>query len=80
MKATIMEGAEFEGVVPRAAVKGQDGFYDLEEVRHFVIENWEKAGRIGLARQEVKAMEAMKAKAEKKERETLDRKRKDVSS
>lgn len=80
LKATIMEGAEFEGVVPRAAVKGQDGFYDLEEVRHFVIENWEKAGRIGLARQEVKAMEAMKAKAEKKERETLDRKRKDVSS
>lgn len=78
LKVTIMEGVEFEGVTPKAAVKDQDGFYDLEEVQRFVLEHWEKAGRVGLARQEVKAQETMKAKAEKREREAQDKKRKEV--
>lgn len=58
-------------------MKGQDGFYDLDEVRRFVLENWEKAGRIGLAKQESRAREAMRLKAEKKEQEAHGIKRKD---
>jgi hypothetical protein len=76
LKAAIVE---FDGVArPRATVKDQEGFYDLEVARRFVLENWEKAGRAGLARQDLKAMEAMRAKAEKREREANDGKRKDA--
>jgi hypothetical protein len=77
LKATIMEGLEFDGMIPQAAAKDQDGFYDPEEVRQFVLENWQRAGRIGLARQEVRASEVMKAKKAKKEKEkeTEDKKR-----
>ena len=78
LKATIMEGVEFDGVIPKAAGKDQEGFYNIDEVRRFVLENWEAAGRIGLARQEIRAMEAMKVKAEKKEAQ--ERKRKEASS
>jgi hypothetical protein len=81
LKATIMEGVEFDGTVPKAAEKDDEGFYDVNEVRAFVLGNWEKAGRIGLQRQEAKAIEAMKAKTEKKQleaekKETEERKRK----
>ncbi|KIN01768.1 hypothetical protein OIDMADRAFT_196300 [Oidiodendron maius Zn] len=81
LKSTIMEGVEFEGVIPKAATKDEDGFYDIDEVRRFVMGNWEAAGRIGLARQDAKAREAMKVKAEKREKEESDareRKRKEV--
>jgi len=78
LQATIMEGVKFEGVTPKAAMKDQGGFYDMEQVMRFVQENWETAGRIGLVRQEAKAQEAMMAKAEKKEKEAQERKRKEM--
>jgi len=66
LKLIIMEGEAFDGAVPKAAQKDNQGFYDVEEVRKFVSENWKRAGEIGWARQQVQAMESMKAKAEKK--------------
>lgn len=35
-------------------------------MRKFVEENWKEGGKIGWARQQERAMEGMKAKAEKK--------------
>lgn len=78
LKATIMEGQEFEGVVPAAASKDAEGFYDLTQVRQFVLENWERAGQIGLARQKVRAAEMMEAKAAKRQMEAGDMTSKDV--
>jgi len=66
LKAVIMEGDEWEGTVPDAAKKNEDGFHDLEVVRKFVLENWKKAGEVGWEWQQKRAMEGMKAKAEKK--------------
>jgi hypothetical protein len=60
-----MEGEEWEGEIPKAA-RTENGFYDLEEVRKFVLENWEEAGKVGMDRQQKRAAEAMKAKEEKK--------------
>jgi hypothetical protein len=42
------------------------GFWDSEKVRAWVIDNWKKAGEIGCAKQQERATEGMKAKAEKK--------------
>ncbi|QSZ28910.1 hypothetical protein DSL72_003416 [Monilinia vaccinii-corymbosi] len=64
----IMEGEPYEGGIPEAAMKDGNGFYDLVLVKHFVVENWENAGRIGMARQQIKAREGMRAKTEKKAR------------
>ncbi|ESZ97060.1 hypothetical protein SBOR_2551 [Sclerotinia borealis F-4128] len=64
LKGIIIDGEPYEGSVPKAAMKDENGFYDLELVKHFVIENWENAGRAGMARQQVKIREVMKAKAE----------------
>lgn len=66
LKAVIMEGEEWEGVVPDAAKKNEEGFHDLEVVRAFVLENWKRAGEFGWERQQKRAMEGQKAKAEKK--------------
>jgi hypothetical protein len=60
-----MEGEEWKGKIPKAA-RTENGFYDLEEARSFVLENWEEAGRVGMERQQKRAAEAMKAKEEKK--------------
>jgi hypothetical protein len=60
-----MEGEEWKGEIPKAA-RTENGFYDLEEVRSFVQENWEEAGRVEMERQQKRAAEGMKAKAEKK--------------
>jgi len=67
-----MEGEEFEGVVPAAASKNEEGFYDLEVVREFVLKNWRRAGDIGWERQQKRALEGMKAKAEKKRKAETD--------
>ncbi|PQE28190.1 hypothetical protein CJF32_00011060 [Rutstroemia sp. NJR-2017a WRK4] len=69
LKGIILEGEEFEGKIPDAVVKDENGFYDLEVVKRFVGENWEEAGRIGMGRQHVRAREAMIAKAEKRKKE-----------
>lgn len=66
LKAVIMEGEEFEGSVPPAAMKNEEGFHDLEAVREFVLKNWKRVGEIGWERQQKRALEGMKAKAEKK--------------
>jgi hypothetical protein len=60
-----MEGEEWKGEIPKAA-RTENGFYDLEKVRSFVQENWEEAGRVEMERQQKRAAEAMKAKAEKR--------------
>jgi hypothetical protein len=41
----------------------------LEVVKEFVINNWKKAGEIGWEKQQKRALETMKAKAEKKKAE-----------
>jgi hypothetical protein len=66
LKAVIMEGEEWEGAVPDAAKKNEEGFHDLVVVKKFVLENWERAGKVGWERQQKRALEGMKAKAEKK--------------
>lgn len=66
LKVVIMEGEEWEGTVPDAAKKNGQGFHDLEVVKKFVLDNWKKAGEVGWERQQKRAMEGMKAKAEKK--------------
>jgi hypothetical protein len=70
LKAIIMDGEEFEGIVPTAAVKSEEGFHDLEVVREFVLKNWQRAGEVGWERQQKRALEGMKAKAEKKKQKT----------
>jgi hypothetical protein len=60
-----MEGEEWKGEIPKAA-RTENGFYDLEKVRSFVQENWEEAGKVEMERQQKRAAEAMKAKAEKR--------------
>ncbi|KAF4634177.1 hypothetical protein G7Y89_g3939 [Cudoniella acicularis] len=70
LKAVIMEGEFFDGAIPDAATVNEEGFHDLDAVRHFVASNWRRAGEIGWERQKVKAMETMTMKAaEKRKRE-----------
>jgi hypothetical protein len=59
LKGIIVGGDEFEGKIPEAVAKDENGFYNLELVDRFVADNWQEAGRIGLARQQVKNREAM---------------------
>ncbi|KAF7931214.1 hypothetical protein BELL_0050g00030 [Botrytis elliptica] len=66
LKGVIMEGEQYEGAVPEAAIRDENGFYNVQLVKLFVVENWRNAMKIGMARQLAKAREAMKAKAEKK--------------
>ncbi|KAF5867424.1 uncharacterized protein Bfra_010397 [Botrytis fragariae] len=66
LKGVIMEGELYEGAVPEAAIRDEHGFYNIQLVKLFVVENWRNAMKIGMARQRAKAREAMKAKAEKK--------------
>jgi hypothetical protein len=69
LKGVIMEDDLFDGVKPQAAVKNEDGFYDVEAVNGFVAENWKKAGDIGWGRQQANARDGMRLKAEKRDRE-----------
>ncbi|KAH8662979.1 hypothetical protein BGZ60DRAFT_433002 [Tricladium varicosporioides] len=69
LKCIIMEGEPFDGQVVEAANVDEDGFYDLDKVRNFVQQNWERAGEIGWERQQIKAKETMRIKAEKRKRE-----------
>jgi hypothetical protein len=62
----IMQGEEFDGTCPAAARKNEEGFYDLDLVKRFVKSNWRRAGELGLERQQVRALENMKTKDEKK--------------
>jgi hypothetical protein len=68
LKSVIMEGEEFEGAIPSSVERDAEGFWDASAVKDFVVGNWRRAGEIGMARQEQRALEAMKAKAEKKAR------------
>ncbi|KAF7912683.1 uncharacterized protein EAF01_001704 [Botrytis porri] len=72
LKGVIMEGELYEGAVPEAAIRDQNGFYNIQLVKLFVVENWRNAMKIGIARQRARAREAMKAKAEKKARVARD--------
>ena len=66
LKGVIMEGGFWEGKTVKASERNDDGKWDFEKVRTFVVESWEEAGRLGLAAQQKRAVENMKAKAEKK--------------
>ncbi|TVY46575.1 hypothetical protein LOCC1_G004212 [Lachnellula occidentalis] len=70
IKAVIMEGEEFQGVVPAAAKPDEHGFYDVAAVKAFVEANWQEAGRVGLERQMVRARLAMEEKEAKRKRGT----------
>ncbi|EHL01324.1 hypothetical protein M7I_2656 [Glarea lozoyensis 74030] len=71
----IMGGKEFDGTIPPAARKSEEGFYDLDLVQSFITLNWRRAGELGLAHQQVRAMETMRAKEQKKRKaaEEMDR-------
>ncbi|KAH6678219.1 hypothetical protein B0J14DRAFT_650437 [Halenospora varia] len=69
LKSIIMEGEPFDGKVVEAAKMDEEGFYDLNKVRDFVKQNWKRAGEIGWQRQQIKAKETMKIKAEKRKRD-----------
>jgi hypothetical protein len=58
------------------------GFWDADKVRAWVKENWQKAGEIGWTRQQERAVEGMRVKAEKKrlQEEEAARKRAKVDS
>ncbi|KAG4412352.1 hypothetical protein IFR04_014509 [Cadophora malorum] len=66
LKSVIMEGGLWNGEVVQASERDEDGKWDFEEVRNFVTENWEEAGRLRMAAQQKRAVENMKAKAENK--------------
>ena len=66
LKSVIMEGGLWNGEAVQASERDEDGKWDFEEVRNFVTENWEEAGRLRMAAQQKRAVENMKAKAEKK--------------
>jgi hypothetical protein len=73
LKRVVIEGevwaaqkSEDGGDVPKELRKNADGYWEVEKVRSWVEKNWEQAGEIGWARQNKRALEGMKAKAEKK--------------
>ena len=61
-----MEGQEFDGVVPEAVKQNKDGFYDMAAVKGFVEANWEKAGKIGMEKQQARAGQVMEEKKKRK--------------
>lgn len=68
LKAVLMEGELWDGRVLREAERDEEGLWDLDAVRQFVLANWEEAGRRGMVFQKMRAEESMRAKAEKKAR------------
>ncbi|KAK0104930.1 hypothetical protein ONS95_005192 [Cadophora gregata] len=66
LKGVIMEGGIWEGKTVKASERDEDGRWDFEEVKKFVVGNWEEAGRLGMEIQQKKAVENMKARDEKK--------------
>ncbi|KAH7403747.1 hypothetical protein BKA64DRAFT_694425 [Cadophora sp. MPI-SDFR-AT-0126] len=66
LKGVIMEGGLWEGRTVKEGGRDEEGMWDSDQVRWFVMENWEEAGRLGIAAQQKRALETMKAKADKK--------------
>jgi hypothetical protein len=66
LKGVIMDGENFEGKKVTEVAANEEGFWDVDEVRAWVVTNWKKAGEIGWTRQQEGAMEGMKAKAQRK--------------
>ncbi|KAH6718760.1 hypothetical protein BKA61DRAFT_596214 [Leptodontidium sp. MPI-SDFR-AT-0119] len=66
LRAVLMDGELWEGSPLKEAERDGEGMWDLEAVRRFVEGNWEEAGRLGMVFQQKRALESMKAKAEKK--------------
>lgn len=65
-KAVVMEQDFWNGKVLGIAVPNEEGFYDLDAVKKFVVENWRKVGEVGVIRTQERATESMRIKAEKK--------------
>jgi hypothetical protein len=75
LKDLVLEEEVIDGLeLPQKAKKNEEGFWDIGAVRDFVVANWKLAGQIGWKRQQERAMETMKIKAEKRKREELEKK------
>ncbi|KAG9234191.1 hypothetical protein BJ875DRAFT_462136 [Amylocarpus encephaloides] len=68
LKAFIMEGEDFDGTISPASKTDKDGFHDIAAVKAFVEANWEKAGKIGMARKTIKSQASMAVKEEKRKK------------
>jgi hypothetical protein len=66
LKAVIMEKEQWDGKVADPAMTDEKGFYDIDAVRNFVLENWRRAGELGLVKTQAQARQGIKIKAEKK--------------
>ena len=66
LKGVIMNGEAFEGKKVPGVAANEEGFWDADHVRAWVVTNWKKAGEIGWAKQHERAMEGMKAKGQRK--------------
>ncbi|KAH7304844.1 hypothetical protein BKA65DRAFT_531279 [Rhexocercosporidium sp. MPI-PUGE-AT-0058] len=66
LKAVLMEGEMWEGRALKEAERDEEGMWDLEAAKGFVVGNWEEAGRLGMIFQQKRAVESMRVKAEKK--------------
>lgn len=66
LKAVIMEGEEWDGEILDISRPNENTYWDLDAVKKFVVENWRKAGDLGVIRTQQRAMETMQVKAEKK--------------
>ncbi|KAE8445826.1 hypothetical protein EG329_012749 [Mollisiaceae sp. DMI_Dod_QoI] len=66
LKEIIMEGQPFQGIVPDAAKKDEEGFYDFEKVRDFIKQNLKTVGEVGWKKQQQRAMERMRESEQKK--------------
>ncbi|RFU32178.1 hypothetical protein B7463_g4193, partial [Scytalidium lignicola] len=62
LKAILVECEEVDGALLKVPTRNNEGFYDTEEVKQFVDEHWETAGRIRLGRTQTKVEEAMRLK------------------
>ncbi|CZR61771.1 uncharacterized protein PAC_11668 [Phialocephala subalpina] len=68
IKSIIVNGEEFEGSVPEAAIKDAEGFHDFAKVTEFIQQNLDHLTDIGWKKQQDRAIERMKESAAKKSR------------
>lgn len=67
LKAIIIADDYSLGVVPQEPLKQQNGLFDLEKVKAFVSDNWQKVGALQLVELKVKADNNMAVKRLNKE-------------
>jgi len=60
LREIIMQGKSFNGKVPEAASVDKNGFYDVDAVKAFVVENWKRAGEIRLGKRNTQPSKKVK--------------------